>query len=89
MFPSDFCALPLRSDFEDLDALIRNAESEIDLIPEVRRRTPSFDERSEDALAPLQLEFAERHFRLQRSASAAARSAVRCMLLLGGCPAMT
>jgi hypothetical protein len=41
--------------------VICNAKAEVELAANVRGRAPSFDERPDDALAPLLLEFAEDH----------------------------
>src|SRR5439155_25778774 len=49
------------SDLKNLDALICNAEAEIELLPDVYGWAPSLNERRDDPLAPLLLKLAERH----------------------------
>jgi hypothetical protein len=50
-------------DLEELNALAGNAKPQIQLWPHVWRGPPLLDERTDNALEPLTLKFAQRHIR--------------------------
>jgi hypothetical protein len=61
MFHRQLRVLPVRPDLKTFHALPGNPVSDIELRPDIRRRTTPFHEFGKVALAPLALEISQRH----------------------------